>query len=103
MKARGPELGGGVAAAWGLGKRRGAARRALPVMNLRGRRTLGCENMHGAVARVACRAVGGPREQGVGRGERAATMCGMAAAAGMAMRGAEAWAACRMERGPREL
>ena len=59
--------------------------------------------MHGAVARVACRAVGGPREQGVGRGERAASMCGMAVAAGMAMRGAEAWAACRMERGPREL
>ena len=68
-----------------------------------GAENMGGENMHDAVARVACRAVGGPREQGVGRGERAATMCGMAAAAGMAMRGAEAWAACRMERGPREL
>ena len=68
-----------------------------------GAENMGGENMHGAVARVACRAVGGPREQGVGRGERAATMCGMAVAAGMAMRGAEAWAACKMERGPREL
>ena len=47
VKARGPELGGGVAAAWGLGKRRGAARRALPVMNLRGRRTWGARTCMG--------------------------------------------------------
>ena len=62
-----------------------------------GAENMGGENMHEAVARVACRAVGGPREQGVGRGERAATMCGMAVAAGMAMRGAEVVASCPLD------